>query len=66
MTPPRAASNQLDARPARAAEWALNTNDEFSTLSSQATAWDRFADLLIELALEYDPTIIERVKPPDG
>jgi len=45
----------------QAAEWTLNTNDEFTTLNSQAP-WDRIADLLIELALEYDPHIIERLE----
>ena len=66
MTPRRAGSNQLDARPDRAPEWPLNTDEEFTTLSNQATAWDLIADLLIELALEHDPTIIERVDLPDG
>ena len=30
---------------------------------SDEMAWDRIAELLIELALEHDPTILESVRP---
>jgi hypothetical protein len=30
---------------------------------SDETAWDRIAELLIELALEHDPAILEPVRP---
>ena len=30
---------------------------------SEETAWDRIAELLIELALEHDPAIVEPVRP---
>lgn len=60
----RQASARVDTDAASARHSGLTAETPTAwAAGSEETAWDRIAELLIELALEHDPAILEPVRP---
>jgi hypothetical protein len=60
----RRAGGRVDTDAAAARHSGLTAETSTArVVGSEETAWDRIAELLIELALEHDPAILELVRP---